>query len=418
MKKYYLIGIGGISMSALAIMLKSMGNEVRGYDQNYCSWLEKEGIAVDVTEKYENILWADEIVFSSAFSYDFSLLKFAIQKKKKILVRGEMLGEISRGYEKVIAVAGSHGKSTTTAMIFNILRVAGEKPTLHLGAKLKESGKNYEIAGQKYFVTEACEYHDNFLFLQPYLSIVTNIEPEHLDYFKTFSAEEKSYERFISGSENSITKHCYKARNVSIDERGNVIFDVYNCKKKWGKLHLKIGGLYNVENALFAIAAAEKLGISKCFIKLGLESFKGLEKRFERVGSVLKANVFVDYAHHPREIEKTFNSVVKLGGKNIVVFQPHTYSRTLAFMEDFVNALAKFDEIILFKTFAAREQPQPDVELELLQRISEKGKTVTLFYDQNALAGKICSFMDCNLLILGAGDLPEILKQLNVIWNV
>lgn len=418
MKKYYLIGIGGISMSAIAMMLQDAGNEVKGYDQHPCSWLEEQGIAVETSQNYDSILWADEIIFSSAFSYDFPLLQFAKRQKKKVAVRGEMLGEISRGYEKVIAVAGSHGKSTTTAMIFNILRVAGKNPTLHLGAKLKDSGKNYEIAGREYFVTEACEYHDNFLFLQPYLSVVTNIEPEHLDYFKSFSAEKKSYKKFVSGSEISIMEHDFKARNVKLDKRGNIIFDVYKSGIKWGRLHLKIGGIYNVENALFAIAAAEKLGIGKSLIKLGLESFGGLEKRFERVGSVLSANVFVDYAHHPKEIEKAFNSLSQLGGKNVAIFQPHTYSRTAAFMGDFAKVLSKFDEIILFKTFGAREQPQPEVEISLLQNIAKNVKKVTLFYDENALLSKICSLSDCNLMILGAGDLPEILKQLNFIWKV
>ena len=175
MKKYFLIGISGISMSAIAVMLKSEGNEVKGYDQNPCAELENEGITVELQPNFESILWADEIVYSSAFSMDFPLLNYALICRKKITVRGEKLGEIASHYEKVVAVAGSHGKSTTTAMIYNILRVAGKMPTLHLGAKLQENGKNFDIAGQEYFVTEACEYHDNFLFLQPYFSVVTNI---------------------------------------------------------------------------------------------------------------------------------------------------------------------------------------------------------------------------------------------------
>lgn len=405
-------------MSAIAVMLASAGNEVRGYDQHRCLWLEKEGISVEMAPNFDSVLWADEIVYSSAFSCDFPLLKFARSQKKKITVRGEMLGKIARGYEKVVAVAGSHGKSTTTAMIYNILRVAGKNPTLHLGALLNDSEKNYDISEREYFVTEACEYHDNFLFLHPFLSVVTNVEPEHLDYFGTFSAEKKSYEKFISASENCITKHDFKAKNIRLDKRGNIIFEVYKCGKKWDKLHLKIGGIYNAENALFAIAAAEKLGINKQLIKLGLENFAGLEKRFQRVGSNLRANVFVDYAHHPREIEKAYKSIEKLGGKNVALFQPHTYSRTTAFMGDFVNVLSKFDEIILFKTFAAREQPRPDVEIGLVQNIAKTGKKVTLFYDKNALLSKIGELSDCNLLILGAGDLPEMLKELNFIWKV
>lgn len=418
MRKYFFIGISGISMSAIAVILKSAGNEVRGYDQNRCHWLEENGIRVETKQNYESVSWADEIVFSSAFSFDFPLLKFAIEAGKKVTVRGEMLGRISSEYEKVIAVAGSHGKSTTTAMIYNILRVAGKNPTLHLGAKLIDSGKNYDLSDHEYFVTEACEYHDNFLFLQPYLSVVTNIEPEHLDYFKSFSIEKASYAKFIAASENSVVKHDFKARNIRLDKFGNIIFDVFKSGKRWGRLHLKIGGIYNAENALYAIAAAEKLGIAKCYIVLGLENFCGLEKRFERVGSNLKANVFVDYAHHPKEIEKAYNSVAKLGGKNIAIFQPHTYSRTAAFLDDFAEVLSKFDETILFKTYAAREVEQPEIEIQLLQNIAKRGKKVTLFYDENAFLNEIDNFDGDNLIILGAGDLPEILQQRKFIWKL
>ncbi len=417
MKKYFLVGISGISMSAIAVMLKSEGNEVKGYDQHPCAELENEGITVELQPNFESILWADEIVYSSAFSMDFPLLNYALICRKKLTVRGEKLGEIASHYEKVVAVAGSHGKSTTTAMIYNILKVAGKKPTLHLGAKLQENGKNFDIAGQEYFVTEACEYHDNFLFLQPYFSVVTNIEPEHLDYFKTFKNEKKSYKKFLESSQQMLISHQYKSKNVHLDKHGNVVFYVRSGDQKWGRVHLKIGGVYNVENALFAIRACEMLGINKCLIKLGLESFCGLEKRFERVKSQSGCKTFVDYAHHPKEISKAFNSIKKLGGKNVVLFQPHTYSRTVAFVNDFVKQLSKFDEIILFKTYAAREKEQTQVEIELVQKLSKTKKKVMLFYDLNALISRLQGIKDGNLVILGAGDLPEMLKERNFIWK-
>lgn len=411
MKRIYFIGISGASMRALALFAKHEGNQVRGYDRQGCSVLEEEGVLIEHSENLESIVWADEIVYSSAFSENFSLIKFAKSLNKQVKVRGQFLGEIASTYEKTIAVAGSHGKSSVTSMIYSILRVAGKCPSLHVGANLKESGRSFDISGKEFFVTEACEYHDNFLFLRPYLSVVTNVEPEHLDYFKSFTKEKNSFEKFKRNSECVVDSIPFSVKNLKLDSLGNLIFTVYEGEKKYFDLHLSVGGKYNAKNCLFAIEAVRKLGIDKCNIKLGLESYRGIEKRFERVESAAQAKVILDYAHHPHEIESAYDSIKEMKVKKVAVFQPHTYSRTASLMEDFVKVLSKFDEIILFKTYAAREEARPEVEIELLQRVAHHKKTI-MFYSEDALIEKLkCYYDNVILMILGAGDLPEKLLQ-------
>ncbi len=417
MKRFYFIGICGVSMSALALFLKQDGNYVKGYDLNNSASLKEYNIEVDNLINLENIKWADEVIYSSAFNEDFILIDFAKKLKKTVKVRGQLLGEIASAYENVIAVAGAHGKSTVTSLIYNILKVAGEKPSLHVGAFLKENNKNFDIADKKYFVSEACEYHDNFLYLHPKISVITNVESEHLDYFKNFNNLLKSFEKFAKQSQFCVLKSDLKIKRLKYDNNGFLIFDVCENKEKFLSLHMNIGGVYNVKNILFAIEVAKKLKISKCFIKLGLESFKGIQKRFEKVESILLTKVFLDYAHHPKEIDSVFNSIKFLKGNKIALFQPHTFSRTLNFMNDFVETLSKFDEVILFKTFPAREEINLNVEIELLQKLS-KFKKVIMYYDIEALINKLKSFSkDDNLIIMGAGDLPEKLIDRGLIWR-
>ena len=404
-------------MSSLAIFLQGEGAVVRGYDRNSMEILAERGIEVEHEENLQSVEWADEIIYSSAFDEKFSLIAYAKKLGKKLMVRGEALGRIASQHEKVVAVAGSHGKSSVTAMIYTILRVAGRQPSLHVGANLKETGRSFDFAGSEFFVTEACEYHDNFLFLRPFLSVITNVEPEHLDYFKTFNRERASFEKFKERSLNVVDGTKLQVRNLRTDRVGNLIFDVIEEGRKLFDVHMSVGGIYNAQNALFAIEAARKLGVSDCLIRLGLESYRGLEKRFERVHSKIKAVTILDYAHHPHEIESVHESLAKMRGKKVAVFQPHTYSRTATLMDDFVSVLSKFDEVILFKTYAARELEQPEVEIELLKKIA-KNKKVIMFYDENALVDKLQSYDSGHILaIMGAGDLPEKLFKLNFIWR-
>ncbi len=417
MKNYFLVGICGASMSSLAIYLKQQGFCVRGYDRNSLGILTECGIEVSNSENLEDIEWADEIVYSSAFDESFSLLAHAKKLGKKLSVRGKLLAEIAGQHEKVVAISGSHGKSSVTAMVYNILRVAGFKPSLHVGANLKESGRSFDFAGKEFFVTEACEYHDNFLFLRPFLSVVTNVEPEHLDYFGTFKNELKSFDKFKESSLNVVENTNLEIRNLKTGRRGDIVFDVLERGARLFNLRMAVGGKYNAKNALLAIEVCRKLGVSDCLIKLGLENYKGLEKRFERVGCAAPGRAIVDYAHHPHEIASVVDSLKGMHGNKVAIFQPHTYSRTATLMHEFVKALSEFDEVILFKTYAAREQPQPEIEIELLKKLAAHTETI-MFYDLNALIDKLNSFEKGAILaIMGAGDLPEKLFSRKFIWR-
>ena len=227
--KYYLIGICGISMSAIALFLKREGNLVCGSDSNPKNQiLLKNGIEIFKDKNIEKVKECDIVAFSSAIKEENEDLKHARILGKKILSRGELLGQISKEYQNVIAIAGSHGKTTTTALIYNILKIANEEPSLHLGGILKEENTNFVVGKKKYFVTEACEYCDNFLFLSPKISVITNIESEHLDYFKTFENQLKSFEKFRQKSEYVFEKNNeYYAKNIRYNKEGKLCFDLY-----------------------------------------------------------------------------------------------------------------------------------------------------------------------------------------------
>lgn len=407
--KVFFIGICGISMSALAYLTKLEGDFVKGSDINFFNipkCLDK--ISIYKQPYIEGIDWADLIVCSSAIK-DNTELQMAKKLGKKVLTRGEWLGVLAKKYQKVIAVAGSHGKTTTTAMIYNILKVTGKNPTLHLGGNLKGVG-NVISGGKGYFVTEACEYYDNFLHLKPYMSVITNIEPEHLDYFKTFENEKKSFEKFKQNSKFVVEKSEYSAKNIYINKDGKIAFNLFKNNQKIDRIKLKIGGKYNAKNALYAMTLCEKLGISHDLIKLGLESFEGVKKRCERVENNFNFLTFVDYAHHPKEILESAKYFKKIARKKCVaIFQPHTYSRTQKFFDGFLSSLSLFDEIICFKTYSAREREDEGLnETDIFNGLLKIGKTAFVCYDINELKIVLKRYEKGDLVVfLGAGDLPD-----------
>lgn len=335
MKKYYLLGICGISMSSLAVMLKLNGDTVAGYDENLSNTsqiLARYDIKIDQNLDLRAVKDADVVVFSSAFKTDNPILRDVKCADVHLMTRGQLLGKIAKGYEKVIAVAGSHGKTTTTAMIYEILNVAGVNPTLHLGGQRIEDNLNFEIGDKKFFVTEACEYYDNFLNLFPYLCVVTNVEKEHMDYFKTFENQKKSFKKFKRQSQFVFDATCgFKAKNVYHNHNGDLSFDLFENGSEIMHLNLQICEEINTQNCIFAYQVAHFLGIDDKKIKQGLENFKGVKTRFERMKSHFFPLVVCDYAHHPTEIEKAISSAQRIYSDKdiIVVFQPHTFSRTL-----------------------------------------------------------------------------------------
>lgn len=421
---YYMLGIGGISMSALAMFLKEKGEIVSGYDERKSkatSQLEEAGIKVDFEQNEDAVKDADLIVYSSAIKDDNPIFKLAKKQNKIMICRGKLLGEISRDYEKVIAVAGAHGKTTVTAMIFEILKVAGLNPSLHLGGFRIEDGKNFSLGGKKYFVTEACEYCDNFLYLAPYISIVTNIEKEHLDYFKTFENELKSFERFKKQSKIVIDS-CgqLEAKNIKHKANGGLEFSLFEKKRKVFDLSLHLCEEVNIENCIYAYQACKKLGVSERDIKTGLEKYRGVEKRFQKKESKFFDAVVCDYAHHPTEIRKAVETAKKIYiGKNVIVlFQPHTYSRTKLLLAEFIEIFKDCKVPLFYKTFSAREKEEQGVSAEALcDLVKQYNKNAKYFENFDDLADFFKGFKKKGnvLLVVGAGDLPEILHKNNFI---
>lgn len=406
-------------MSTLAIMLKKEGCNVRGSDERKgasIKLLHQEKIVVDMKMNKREIRHADVIVFSSAIKQDNKQFVYAKKLKKKMLTRGQLLGQIAAGYEKVIAVAGSHGKTTTTAMIYEILRQNGDNPTLHLGGFRIEDGKNYELGDRKFFVTEACEYCDNFLNLYPQISVVTNIEKEHMDFFKTFERQLASFETFkrqsrfvIDGFDGVLVK------KIRHDKDGSLLFKLYDKEKPIFSLHMKLCEEVNTQNVIYAYLVAKKLGISSAVIKVALEGFEGVKTRFEKMNCKDFDNVIFDYAHHPTEIAKAIQTAKKIyKGKNLlVIFQPHTFSRTKTLFKDFVTLFRKTQNVVLFKTYSAREKPREGVSAkELADALKQMGQNIFYCDSYRDLKNVLSKFdRETVLLFVGAGDLQSILHK-------
>lgn len=422
--KYYFLGIGGVSMSAIAIFLKNDGAQVLGYDerQSYATeLLKKHNIDVDFQFNKSHIDEADIIIYSSAFKKENVILQYASSQKKKLFCRGKILGEISNKYEKVVAVAGAHGKTTTVAMIYEILKMSGKNATLHLGGFRAEDGLNFHLGDKEFFVTEACEYCDNFLYLYPFLAVVTNIEKEHMDYFKTFENELNSYKKFKLQSRYVIDSFSKcEAKDISHNSNGGLKFSLFENNVKIMTLNLKICEEVNIQNCIYAYLACKKLGVANCYIKQGLEHFCGVKLRFQKFYCKYFDTVILDYAHHPTEIAKAISSAKKIyKNKNLItVFQPHTYSRTKNLLEDFIAVFKSVSNPLFFKTYSARENIDDGISAKEFTKILQKtNKNAKYFENFNELFAFLQKFSskDNVLLFVGAGDLPDILHKNNFI---
>lgn len=420
--KYHFVGICGISMSALAVHLRNSGHIVQGSDINHGDMaknLEAEGIKVFAQHNKNNIKDCDVLVYNFAIDENNEEIVYAKQNNIKIISRADLLEEISKEYKNVIAIAGSHGKTTTVAMMYSCLKCANLKPTLHIGGIIEAQKFGYVEGDKNYFVTEACEFHDSFLALKPDIGIILNIEPEHLDYFKTFDNEVNSYIKFannckdvivtqdLSGFENITTNIC--AKNIELVNH-RYHFDVYIDTEYFMHVDLNILGKYNIQNALCVIAAFKKLGIDKKYIYLGLKNAVNIKRRFEVIKT--KPVLLVhDYAHHPTQVEKTIATFRECcSGKILVVFQPHTYSRTKAFFNQFLDCFNCADEIFILKTYAAREKYDKNASAFMLYKHLKNKKKCRYFADFKRAQKAVQSEIDkgFNVIFLGAGDIDEL----------
>ena len=384
----HFIGIGGISMSGLAKILLDRHFTVSGSDahiSDLTTELQQDGCIISYPQSADNITGdIDLVVYTAAIHPDNPELKAAVDAGIPTLTRAELLGQIMKNYHTAVNVAGTHGKTTTTSMITEILLAADADPTISVGGILNSIGGNIRVGRSDLFVTEACEYTNSFLSFFPRIGMILNIEEDHLDFFKDledirhsfhqFSAllpsdgtliingDIKDYQEIYEGLDcNVITygssaEFDYSATEIQYDEKGFVSFELLKHNTSCGRVQLSVTGDHNVSNALAAIATAELLGIPMDTIRKGLLSFSGTDRRFEYKGTFNGVTVVDDYAHHPTEIAATLKAAQHYPHNEIwCVFQPHTYTRTKAFFHEFAEALSHTDHLVLADIYAARE---------------------------------------------------------------
>ena len=383
-KKIHFIGIGGSGMCPLAEILFSEGFELTGSDCNESDTLERikaMGIKVYNGHFADNVKDTELVVYTAAVKSDNPELMAAKDLGIPCLERSVMLGIVTRRYNRSVAVAGTHGKTSTTAMISQILIGSGFDPSAIIGGKLPAIGGNSYVGESDIIVCEACEYVDTFLELNPYLSVVLNIDADHLDYFENLDNIKKSFLKFANQTthaviycgddENSVDtfkdltlekitfgigESCdYRALNI-VSNGMNQSFDLHYKNEFVATIKLVVPGRHNIMNALAASAAAHHLGATGKEIAENLEKFTGVHRRFEVLGVSKGITVADDFAHHPTELTAVLTSAMNMGFNKVwAIFQPHTYSRTAILLDDFAKALSIPDETIISEILAVRE---------------------------------------------------------------
>ncbi len=440
----YFIGIGGISMSGLAEILKDRGCQVSGTDikeSDVTKHLESLGITIHYGHRAENITDdIDLVVYTAAIHPGNPELEAAKEKQIPLMDRARLLGHIMEEYQYSVAVAGTHGKTTTTSMVSEILLEAEKDPTITVGGILPAIHSNVKIGHSPYFVAEACEYFDSFLQFTPLVGVILNVEADHLDYFKTLDNIRRSFHAFAQRIPaggllvlNASIAHpeeleenlhcsvetfglkenaCWQARNIVHEPNGKNSFDVYYQGEFYTSVHLDIPGKHNITNALAAVASAHFLDIPAEVCARGLSHFTGVNRRFQRKGEKRGIVVIDDYAHHPTEIMATLSAARNVRHNKLwCVFQPHTYSRTKNLFDEFGRAFGDADEIIVADIYAARETDDGTISAAMLaERIVKEGGNARYVGDFAAIRQHLethCQTGDL-LLTVGAGDVYKI----------
>lgn len=445
-KHIHMIGIGGTSMSGIATILKKWGFYVTGSDANQSELVDKlieNNIPVIIGHDLENIKRANLVVYSAAIPEDDVEMLEAKRLGVQTMERSTFLGLITKAYKNTICVSGTHGKTTTTSMLSVCFLEAKKDPTIQVGAILKQIGGNYRVGNSDCFILESCEYVESFLKFHPRTEVILNIDNDHLDYFKDLDHIKNAFVKFVkllpeegllvvnADDENcaSLYKNTtakivtfginnekcnFVARNISYDNNGFPLFDVYRNNTFYKSIKLSVPGLHNVYNALACIATCHEYGIEKETIKTALAKYTGAHRRFELVGETNGAYVYDDYGHHPTEIKAVYDAMKKKKyNRSWVVFQPHTYSRTKNLLADFAQVLSGFDNIIITDIYAAREKNTLGISsTDLVNQININriGKKAIYMSDFNEIAKYIRDRVMPNdiVLTIGAGTVTNI----------
>ena len=444
----HFIGIGGISMSGLAEILLEEGFTISGSDAKQSALtdsLAQKGATIYIGQKASNLsIRPALVVYTAAIREDNEEFKAAVDAGIPMLSRAELLGQIMDNYEKSIAVAGTHGKTTTTSMISQILLVAKADPTISVGGILEAIGGNIRVGGSEVFITEACEYTNSFLHFHPKYSIITSVEAEHLDFFKDIDDIRRSFHEFAGNTAHdgvliingqiaaldqitnnlscSVTTYglCenddFYAKNITYNDHACGTYTLMHKTEDLGTVSLSVPGRHNVSNSLAAIALCLNLGLPLDVIKKGLLQFGGTKRRFEYKGTKNGITVIDDYAHHPTEVAATLTAARNYPhGRIICVFQPHTYSRTKAFLSDFARVLSMADIVVLADIYAAREKNTIGISSkDLLAELQKNGQESYYFpsFDEiEKFLSEKCINNDL-LITMGAGDIVNVGENL------
>ena len=410
-KHIHMIGIGGISMSGIAEILKNWGFTVTGSDtnsSNITDALIRTGIPVKIGHNLDNVAKADLVVYSAAIKNDDVELCKARELGIETIERGTFLGKLTKAFKNSICISGTHGKTTTTSMISVCFLQAFKDPSIQVGAVLKQLNSNYRVGNSEYFIIEACEYVESYLKLFPKTEVVLNIDYDDINCRKLVKNTNAKIISYGIDTQNA----NFVARNITFNSNGFPTFDVYYNDNFYKTISLSVPGVHNVLNALACIGVCHEYGISKEDIKNGLLNYTGASRRFEYIGKFNDVCVFDDYGHHPTEILATANALKqKHFRESWVIFQPHTYSRTLSHLDEFAKVLLNFDNIIITDIYAAREINTYNISSkDLVNKINELSQKAIYISDFNQIVSYVKENTKPNdiVLTLGAGTVTKI----------
>lgn len=442
-KRGHLIGIGGVSMSPLAEVLAGMGLVIDGSDMaesEKTEHLRELGIQVKIGHSAMNVAADIQFVVRTAAVHDDNPeIVEARARGIPVFERAQAWGSIMKDYENAVCISGTHGKTTTTSMCTHILIAAERDPTVMIGGTLPLLHAGHRVGGGDTIILESCEYHDSFLAFYPTIAVVLDIEEDHLDYFHDLADIEDSFRQFadkvpergyiVANADDRNTMDALEplgrplvtfglsdkadvyARNIKRVGSSSE-FDIYCHGRKFTSVTIHVPGLHNVKNALAATAACICLGVRPAAVKYGLAGFNGAGRRFDFKGKYNGADVFDDYAHHPRELEALLDAVEPLGYKRtILVFQPHTYTRTAAFFDRFITQLSRPDVVYLAEIYAAREKNTLGISSADLAR-HIPGSRFCASFDEIEKSLRETARPGDIVLTVGAGDVYKIGERL------
>ena len=420
----HFVGVGGVSMNSLAKYLFSRGVRVTGSDARMSDaslQLNQLGIKTQLGHKPDYIKTADLVVATGAIADDNPEIVYAKAHGIEVVSRAEMLGEICKDFDKVIAVAGCHGKSTTSAMIYSILRASGASVSCHIGAQTQDARMQY---GDEYLVVEACEFKRSFLHIKPYLAVITNVEKDHLDCYKDLTDIQNTFRQFADSAQYVIVGQNLTTEFLGVKKQDYVVQKVYFdstaqltefsiVTDRCVPITISTLGGYNVDNATLSARVAWFLGFSDCAIVNGLRDFKPVARRSQLIGKFNDADVVIDYAHHPTEIRQFYEAMKFVYHEMLFIFQPHTYTRTKALLGDFVETLKTIDNLVIYKEYSARETSSMGVSSKQLVDILKQNGVKAKYAGNKSSLQRLMKKTDYDaILFVGAGDIASIAGEI------